>query len=292
MFEKVLVAMDFSIYSQHILDNVPGIPGIREVVLLHVVDGSQPSRRGWVFEPQIENAKLLMAEKKVALVHSGNGVQLNVNVLVTAITQGNIPETILKTAEEHDVSLIVVGSRGKNPIRELLLGSVSSSVVRHAKTNVLVLHFNPLQDDTDTPPCPPRRDLFSEVLVPTDFSDSAGKAFSLVKTIPGLQKAILLNVVSRGETHEEIEGFVSDAQSKLEAMRKECDEGVAVTTHVRVGDPAEKIISVAHDDDVSLIAMSAFGTGWLRETLLGSTTFTVVRKTKRPVLVIRTPAGK
>jgi nucleotide-binding universal stress UspA family protein len=48
------------------------------------------------------------------------------------------------------------------------------------------------------------------------------------------------------------------------------------------------ILSVADEGDVSLIAMSAFGLDWIRELVLGSTTFTVVRKTKKPVLIIRT----
>jgi nucleotide-binding universal stress UspA family protein len=44
---------------------------------------------------------------------------------------------------------------------------------------------------------------------------------------------------------------------------------------------------VAEEDEVSLIAMNAHGTDWLRTLLLGSTTFTVVRRTKKPVLIIR-----
>jgi len=38
--------------------------------------------------------------------------------------------------------------------------------------------------------------------------------------------------------------------------------------------------------------MSAYGTDWLREMILGSTTFTVVRRTQKPVLVIRTEQEK
>ena len=46
MFEKVLVALDFSAYSQKILDCISEIPGIEEVVLLHVVDATNPSKLG------------------------------------------------------------------------------------------------------------------------------------------------------------------------------------------------------------------------------------------------------
>ncbi len=71
MFRKVLVALDFSVHSQNILDHILEIPGIAEVVLLHVIDASRPSRHGWTYGPEIENAKILLAEKKEALMQAG-----------------------------------------------------------------------------------------------------------------------------------------------------------------------------------------------------------------------------
>lgn len=289
MFEKVLVAMDFSAHSQKILDHIGEIPGIQDIVLMHVVDATHPSRRGWTHGPHIENAKILMAEKKDALENLGLKVQIHVEVIVNVITQGNVSHAILETAEIENVSLIVIGTRGTNPIKDLLLGSVSSFVLRHAKTNVLVMHFHPEHDDTEASLSACHRKLFSKVLVPTDFSRSAGLASSLIKTIPGIEEIVFLHVVTRAESHPEIEAGIRDAQTRLTDIKKEfIARGVECALHVRVGDPTEMILSVAEEDDVSLVAMSAYGTDWLREMLLGNTTFTVVRRTMRPVLVIRT----
>ena len=292
MFEKVLVALDFSPYSQKILDRISEIPGIQEVVLLHVVDATRPARLEWTHgHPQIENTKLLMEEKKQFLEHLGLKVRVSVDVIVNAIMQGTVSHAILEIAETENVSLIVIGARGINPIQELLLGSVSSSVLRHAKMNVLVLHFNPARDVTDVSSASSYQKLFSKVLVPTDFSRSASDASAFVKTIPGIKEIVLLHVVNQVESQPEIEIHIKEAQTRLEDMKKECiDSGIDGTIHVRVGDPTEMIRSVADEDDVSLIAMSAFGLDWLREMLLGSTTFSVVRRTKKPVLIIR--AGK
>ena len=290
MFEKVLVALDFSPYSQKILDRVGEIPGIQEVVLLHVVDATRPSRLGWTHGPHIENAKILMAEKKVALENLGLKVNTNDDVIVNAITQGTVSQAILEIAETEDVSLIVVGARGINPIQELLLGSVSSSVLRHAKTNVLIMHCAPVSADRKAASHDPSsRKLFSKVLVPTDFSRSASDASAFVKAIPGIKEIVFLHVINRGESQQEIDDYVKEAQSRLENMKKEfIGVGVDVNLHVRVGDPTKMILSVGVEEDVSLIAMSAFGSDWLREMLLGSTTFAVVRKTKKPVLIVRT----
>jgi nucleotide-binding universal stress UspA family protein len=292
MFEKVLVALDFSPYSQKILDRISEIPGIQEVVLLHVVDATRPARLEWTHgHPQIENTKLLMEEKKKFLERFGLKVRVSVDVIVNAITQGTVSHAILEIAETENVSLIVIGARGINPIQELLLGSVSSSVLRHAKMNVLVLHFNPARDVADVSSASSYQKLFSKVLVPTDFSRSASDASAFVKTIPGIKEIVLLHVVNQVESQQEIEIHIKEAQTRLEDMKKEyIDSGIDGTIHVRVGDPTEMIRSVADEDDVSLIAMSAFGLDWVREILLGSTTFTVVRRTKKPVLIIR--AGK
>ena len=287
MFEKVLVALDFSAYSQKILDYISEIPGVKEVALLHVVDATSPAKLGWAREPYIENAKILMAEKKEALEHLGLKVHVNVDVIVNVITQGTVSHAILEAAETHDASLILMGARGINPIQELLLGSVSSTVVRQAKTNILIMHFTPEQEDVDAGRAS-RQKLFSKLLVPTDFSPSANDALSFIKTIPGINEIVLLHVVNRAESQPEIEATVHAAQSRLEEMKKSFDgSGIVMKHHIRIGDPTEMTLSVAREENVSLIAMSAYGTAWFREMLVGSTTFTVVRRTRKPILVIR-----
>ena len=51
--------------------------------------------------------------------------------------QGDPGTAIVEAASETD--LIIVGSRGLNPIQRLLLGSVSSKVVHRAPCDVLVV---------------------------------------------------------------------------------------------------------------------------------------------------------
>ena len=52
---------------------------------------------------------------------------------------GRPEEEILGLADELDVGLIVLGSRGRSGIRRALMGSVSDSVVRHAHCPVMVV---------------------------------------------------------------------------------------------------------------------------------------------------------
>jgi nucleotide-binding universal stress UspA family protein len=52
---------------------------------------------------------------------------------------GETVETIVALADAKDVDLIVVGSRGRNPLATALLGSVSNGVLRRAGRPVLVV---------------------------------------------------------------------------------------------------------------------------------------------------------
>ena len=47
---------------------------------------------------------------------------------------------IVKTAEEHDASLIVLGSHRRSGLAGHLLGSVAAAVVNHSRRSVLVVH--------------------------------------------------------------------------------------------------------------------------------------------------------
>ena len=74
IFDRVLVPTDFSRPARNTLECVAEIPGVKEVILLHVIDASHPSRHGWIYNPEIENAKILLAEKKEHL--EGRGLRI------------------------------------------------------------------------------------------------------------------------------------------------------------------------------------------------------------------------
>lgn len=56
----------------------------------------------------------------------------------TELRQGIPADTILEMARKGDCDLIVIGHRGRGGFRELLLGSVSKTVVQGAPCSVLV----------------------------------------------------------------------------------------------------------------------------------------------------------
>jgi nucleotide-binding universal stress UspA family protein len=47
---------------------------------------------------------------------------------------------IVEVAEEHDASLIVLGSHGRSGLASVLVGSVASAVASHSRRTVLIAH--------------------------------------------------------------------------------------------------------------------------------------------------------
>jgi nucleotide-binding universal stress UspA family protein len=53
--------------------------------------------------------------------------------------EGNVAETITAIADDHDVAVVVVGSRGHSSLKARLLGSTSESILHHCRRPVLVV---------------------------------------------------------------------------------------------------------------------------------------------------------
>lgn len=65
-----------------------------------------------------------------------NTIQIRTEVIVT---DTSVAGAIIRYAEEHNVDLIVVGTRGRSAFTKLLLGSVASAVVTYAHCPVLLI---------------------------------------------------------------------------------------------------------------------------------------------------------
>jgi nucleotide-binding universal stress UspA family protein len=176
----------------------------------------------------------------------------------------------------------MMSARGKNPIPSILLGSVSASVIRRATTNVLLMRY-PADKGTGEKPC---AGIFSRLLLPTDFSKPAGNAVALAQELPAVGEILLFHVVDKDESEKEILEYVQAAKEKLEKLRVEfVRAGFNAISRVTVGYPPDEIIATADNNDISIIVMSPYGEGWVRDLkalFVGSTTSAVIRRAYRP----------
>ena len=149
--------------------------------------------------------------------------------------------------------------------------------------------------------------MFKKILYPTDFSDASKKALDYVKQLreAGAKEVIVLHVID----DREIPGFIGpdegapisgmqvekmitlmekDAEKETRATEVELRKsGFDVRVRIEKGIPFRDILRVEQEEEVSVIAVGSHGKGVVKEMLLGSVSEKVIRKSKKPVLVIK-----
>jgi len=281
MFATVLIPTDFSDYSRAIFDTIDQIPGIDEIVLLHVLDAPRAATQYWIsgriLESPLESARKGLEALRESLEARG----MKVRTRLEFIEHGDVPQAISAVADEVDASLVVMGARGRGIISGLILGSVSSGVLRRIRRNVLIMH--PLRGGNGT-----IRPLFSRVLAPVDFSRPSEEMMVFLRHNVDPRELILLHVIRSAESKNELAFFETTAQRRLERMAVDAGEdGKQITTLVCTGNPVDRICEVADAQDVSLIIVPRCGKAdYVRNVQLGSTTAGVVKRTRHPVFVL------
>ncbi|OPY27691.1 MAG: Universal stress protein [Methanocella sp. PtaU1.Bin125] len=281
MFEKVLYATDFSGYAEKITECMGEIPGVKELILLHVVD---PKKLGFWQESRdalVEKARLLLEEKKRFFEAAGKTVK-------AIVTVGIPSKEILRVADDECVSLIVIGARGMGMLHGLLVGSVSMEVLRYGTVSTLLMRYKVVEKLGGSVFEKYCERTFSRVLYPVDPWADPETVLSLVSEMPPADRVVLVSIVAGGETKGEIETGVKRVTQTLSAL---CDRlkshGYEAVFHVHAGNPATEISRVAAEEDVSLIVVDARGETGPGRVQVANTTENVIRATGRPVLVIR-----
>lgn len=138
-----------------------------------------------------------------------------------------------------------------------------------------------------------------KILVPTDGSEDSEKALNAAKNMAEKfeSQIILLNVIQLYNDYsnvsiqhcniltDDIKSIQKISEELLEADKRKL-KNLNVKTIFVIGHPADKIISIAADENVDLIIMATHGMGKVKRFLMGSVTNNVVHHSKIPVLVI------
>jgi nucleotide-binding universal stress UspA family protein len=118
-----------------------------------------------------------------------------------------------------------------------------------------------------------------------EIADAEGAAVVLVHVCPATE---IFPVTMYGATarvpHEPNALDVAALESAL-AVAEEV--GVAATTKLLVGNPADEIVAYADSLGADLIVVGSRGLGAVGRALLGSVSRGVLRESRRPVLVVR-----
>ena len=150
-FSKILVAIDGSDQSikaaEYAIDIAKRYSA--QLIALTVFDISKVrySSSAFIAPPvhALEEIERMQKEAQQWFDHVGKLIEQekednnNIIQLTSQIEESmSVPDTIIDYAENQNIDLIVVGSRGRSDFKKLLLGSVASTIVTYATCPVLV----------------------------------------------------------------------------------------------------------------------------------------------------------
>jgi nucleotide-binding universal stress UspA family protein len=283
MFSKILVATDLSHASEEVVCSLGSLQALGTWKAL-LVECLNVRDVGGLADTLTEELKPALEHQRARLAALGFETEAKV---VAGLPQIEIN----RQADEHDCSLIVIGSRGATPFRELLLGSVANAILHHSTRPVLVLRVNGGPVDAHSEPCQPKDcDYLRSVLFPTDFSDNAELAYRYVREIAvrDTGRITLLHVLTE-------RGGAAAAQSlaaaQLERLRDDLQKRGAQDVRVELVERSVKqeVVARARQSEFSLVVIGSQGQGFITGAVLGSVSHAVAYHATVPVLFVPLP---
>ncbi|MGY6560002.1 MAG: universal stress protein [Nitritalea sp.] len=140
-----------------------------------------------------------------------------------------------------------------------------------------------------------------KLVVPVDFSTFSLKALSFATPLAKKLDAALLLVhvmhvpmhwekldASQRSHYAEVEADLNLAAEKLEGLRKTVAEaGVQVETQLKTNSGKDKIYTFIEAEQADLVVMGSHGSYGFKEHVLGTNTYSVLRRLQVPVLVVK-----
>jgi len=312
---KILLVVDGSSYSDIATKTLEALslPSQTEVIVLTVVP--EHILLGGITIAKLRNRGTASAKKKgqkeEALKLLSGPVQLlsSCGFQVESLIQwGNPAQVILKVADERDVSLILMGAKGLTSYHAFRLGSVAQTVMKHAKTSVLLARKKSIKAN---------RDLQSEetsttidrVLFATDGSKYANmaKKFLLDLPLPQQSQIIVLTVLQSyvdtllrvptlpvevgEELPENLQAVEESAAEKIieRSIQQFDTKGYKATSITLRGGAGETILKVADEHNPDIIVLGSRGLTGIETFFLGSVSERVARHAPCSVLIVRPP---
>ena len=283
-FVRILFPTDFSKGADHALENVISLPGVREVIVQHVVSTYFEKHSHWTTLFDIHEMQKYM-EMYVQTEMAKIAPQSNRDAVScrTVVSEGKPAQQIVELADKERVDLIVMG-----PAK----GVVTGSVIRASSHPVLAVpetgnDLRPLQKT-------------AKMLVTTDCSPQSKKvvdyAFEL-KDLFDCELFLLYAIELTSAVKFGIrQGYFTDATSKMRTWAKNQLENLtphqyvkdaAVHWLVEEGSACDKIAECAEAYDVDLVVMGAHGYGPVQKHFVGTTTDKVLTKVSKPLLTVK-----
>lgn len=288
--ERLLAATDLSAPSRHAAERAALIAKDTGATLrlMHVISDSVLDRLRQLLEPSGDDVEQRLRQKiDRDVAHLVEHIQRTCGLAATAeVVTGALVATIVDRAAACHADLLVLGARGANFMRRLLIGSTAERLVRKSPRPMLVVK---------QPPHEPYRRL----LIAVDFSPSSLAAVRLARAVAPRAERVLLHAydvpyedwMRTAEVRDDVLQHYQHVarQRASQELRAFLEAGAmtaaGVPTAVLKGDATLRILEQELELDCDLIVIGKQGESRAEEILLGSVTKHILQQSQSDVLI-------
>ena len=178
---------------------------------------------------------------------------------------GDLTESLL--ALKNQTRLLVMGLHGESSSdRDVHVGSQLETVIRSVHRPILLV-----PDEYEQP---------KSAMLAFDGSATAFKGVELLAGSPVLKGMPIHLVMIGADTNDRWEQL-----KKAEKMLG--DLGSDITLAIRAGDVEPTLHAYQEEHDIDILVMGAYGHSRIRQFLVGSTTTTMLKTAKKPLVILR-----
>ena len=280
--KKILVPTDFSKPAQIAIDVAGDIArkANAELILLHVVEeasgtsfnitGEVDVSSGW--EDKLFTMKLIERSKK-QMAKLFEEVKTTGVKVKQELRLGTAFHGMRDIITEQKVDLVVMGTAGHTKLEEMIIGTNTEKVVRHAKCPVLTVHKKPVTND------------FKNIVYATSMSKDEEIFSRIVRNTQQLYDStvhlVRINTPGNFQRDVVVKKYMQDFAKKLQLKNYTINIFNDLTEE-------EGIIYFADSINADLIALATHGRTGFAHVLAGSIAEEVVSHSKRPVLTLVT----
>ena len=295
---KILLPLDGSVYSKKAINYLSHLEDIKKftnTVFLVNVQKKIPSsienklKNGVVEELQNAESRAILKPAKKKLEEAGYKVK-------SKVCFGRATENIVKVSKEIKPDLIIMGSHGRTPVKGLLFGSKTSSVLASTKAPMLVLRKESQYAED--------RMRVGICIDGSEYSNAAIKYAQQHMQLFGKDPIFyLINVITphSGLIIPEVSAFGAPAMTKEEFEREQRipfdekvepiyeelrNKDIEAKVVLLKGDPSEEIAKYAVENNLSLLILGTHGRGAFTSMMMGSTAMRIGSACHLPLLLV------
>ncbi len=268
MFQRCLICTDLTDSLERLANFVPnlGNSSLQQIVFLHNVPLWEEGEI-----PRINKEKI--SEAKQRLEVAKESIPPGVEVIIE-VTSGQPVDNIVKTAQQYESEVIIVGTPIKSLLEEKLFGSTTVALAKKTSNALMILRPQLISTYTVEELSLRCQHLWRYLLIPYNDDENycylidRVKEYAVKQKQKSLEKCLLLSVIDEGNRRGiPIDYKLKEAEEKLSQIKLELEQvGLEVISEVRQGNPLNEVLKAAVTYDISCVAIACH----YESSLLGS----------------------